>query len=150
MGEVLPYRFIDRVAALPFVEAVYLFGSRARGDCDSWSDIDLAVSCPGASRAEWDAVLDIVEDADTLLMIDCVRLDEAPAHLRERVIAEGKLLRRGAAFERAIPAPQPNPPRDGPVVATSSNSTRGASSTIACALRSPRATVTGASVTLSS
>ncbi len=92
MNEGLPYRFVERIAALPFVEAIYLFGSRARGDVHQYSDIDIAVSCPGASRAEWGQVLDLVEDADTLLMIDCVRLDEAPEHLRRRVLAEGELL----------------------------------------------------------
>jgi predicted nucleotidyltransferase len=92
VNTILPYRFVDRIAELPVVDAIYLFGSRARGDNDRSSDIDLAVSCPGASGDEWDQVLDIVEDADTLLMIDCVRLDEAPAHWRERILAEGKLL----------------------------------------------------------
>ena len=40
------------------------------------SDIDLAILCPGATAAEWARVLDIIEEADTLLSIDAVRLDE--------------------------------------------------------------------------
>ena len=35
----LPYRFINRLKALPFVEAIYLYGSRARGDHSPRSDI---------------------------------------------------------------------------------------------------------------
>lgn len=36
-----------------------------------------------------------VADADTLLPIDIVRLDQAPPALRERILSEGRLL-----FER--------------------------------------------------
>lgn len=73
------YTFIDRLKALPFVEAIYLFGSRARGTQRERSDIDLAIVCPTAGVRDWQTVLDIVEDADTLLHVDCVRLDTEPA-----------------------------------------------------------------------
>jgi predicted nucleotidyltransferase len=46
------YRFLERLAALPFVQAVWLFGSRARGTARERSDIDLAILCPGAAVAE--------------------------------------------------------------------------------------------------
>jgi predicted nucleotidyltransferase len=72
----LPYRFIEQLKALPFVEAIYLYGSRARGDNPERADIDLAIDCPTASREEWSQVMEIVEDADTLLHVDCVRLDQ--------------------------------------------------------------------------
>lgn len=71
----LPYRFLDQLKALSFVEAIYLYGSRARGDGDTRSDIDLAILCPEASRKDWLEVLEIIETADTLLFIDCVRFD---------------------------------------------------------------------------
>ncbi|MCW7554545.1 nucleotidyltransferase domain-containing protein [Endozoicomonas gorgoniicola] len=73
------YQFLQQLSALPFVEALYLFGSRARGDARERSDIDLAVFCPTASDNEWLQVLAIVEQADTLLTIDCVRFDAEPA-----------------------------------------------------------------------
>jgi predicted nucleotidyltransferase len=69
------YRFLVKLAALPWVQAVWLFGSRARGDARERSDIDLAILCPSATAAEWQQVLDIIEDADTLLMIDAIRFD---------------------------------------------------------------------------
>lgn len=74
-----PYAFIDRLKALPFVDAVYLYGSRARGDNMERSDIDLAIDCPRAEGGEWHKVLDIIDHADTLLMIDCLRYDELKA-----------------------------------------------------------------------
>jgi uncharacterized protein len=69
------YRFLRQLADLPFVQAVWLYGSRARGTAREWSDIDLAILCPGATAAEWACVLDIIEEADTLLSIDAVRFD---------------------------------------------------------------------------
>lgn len=57
------------------MEAIWLYGSRARGDHQDRSDIDLAISCPSASNEDWQEILEIVEQADTLLKIDCVRFD---------------------------------------------------------------------------
>lgn len=93
MTTTLPYQFIDKLKALPFIEAVYLFGSRARGDNQRRSDIDLAVKMQsGTDSAQWQEVLDIVDEADTLLEIDCVDLDKADEKFRDRILQEGKLL----------------------------------------------------------
>lgn len=73
------YQFLQQLSALPFIKAIYLFGSRARGDARERSDIDLALVCPDAIDEEWLQVLAIVEQADTLLTIDCVRFDAEPA-----------------------------------------------------------------------
>src|SRR5437588_13014574 len=79
VAAVTRYDFVSRLSDLPFVDAVYLFGSRARGENAPRADIDLAVVAPRADERGWDAVMDIVEDADTLLRIDCVRLDTLAA-----------------------------------------------------------------------
>lgn len=71
----LPYRFVERLKELPFVETIYLYGSRAREDNGPRSDIDIALECPQAGARDWQLVLDIVEEADTLLPIDVIRLD---------------------------------------------------------------------------
>lgn len=71
-----PYSFIEKLKALPFVQAIYLYGSRARGDNEERSDIDLALSCPNASRSDWRAVRNIIDDADTLLAIDCIHWEK--------------------------------------------------------------------------
>jgi predicted nucleotidyltransferase len=79
MSQPLPnYAFFQRLAELPFVEAIWLFGSRARGTHAERADIDLAISCPSAGPLEWQAVLDVIEEADTLLRIDCVHLEREP------------------------------------------------------------------------
>jgi predicted nucleotidyltransferase len=96
MEKILVYHFLDHLKALPFVEEIYLYGSRARGDNGRRSDIDLAVSCPGATDEEWGKVLEIIENADTLLEIDCVRLDTLGNHdrLKQNIVSQGKVLYR--------------------------------------------------------
>ncbi|MCH9644691.1 MAG: nucleotidyltransferase domain-containing protein [Gammaproteobacteria bacterium] len=71
-----PYQFLKQLEQLSFIEKIYLYGSRARGDHRERSDIDLAIVCPQASDNDWLKVLEIIENADTLLEIDCLRYDE--------------------------------------------------------------------------
>ncbi|WP_108649850.1 nucleotidyltransferase family protein [Dongshaea marina] len=69
------YEFVQKIAALPFVRGIFLFGSRARENHAERADIDIAVDCPLASENQWQQILEIIEEADTLLPIDCVRYD---------------------------------------------------------------------------
>jgi uncharacterized protein len=86
-----------RLARHPAVERVWLFGSRARGDQFERSDIDLAIEAPDMEPHDWLRIsLDFAEEAPTLLLIDLVRLEEAPAHLREQIQNEGMIV-----YERA-------------------------------------------------
>lgn len=73
--EIRSLLFFKDLTKLTFIEKIYLYGSRARGDHKSRSDIDLAIFCPQASDDDWYLVLDLVDQADTLLKIDCVRFD---------------------------------------------------------------------------
>lgn len=75
-SEITRYKFFDSLTELPFVQEIWLFGSRARNDNQSRADIDIAVLCPEASRNDWLKIMDIIDDADTLLSIDCIRFDE--------------------------------------------------------------------------
>jgi nucleotidyltransferase substrate binding protein (TIGR01987 family) len=70
------YRFIKDLSALPFIDELWLYGSRARGDFRDRSDIDLALVCPTATEEDWRAVMDIIDERDTLLSVDCVRFDK--------------------------------------------------------------------------
>lgn len=74
--ELKKYEFIGKIKKLPFVKELWLYGSRARGDNREKSDIDLAVVFNrDIVDSEWYEVLDIVDNRDTLLSIDCVRFD---------------------------------------------------------------------------
>jgi predicted nucleotidyltransferase len=76
MDRVKKYKFIEKLKSLSFVDEVWLYGSRARGDNEERSDIDLAIVCPRATEDNWFKILDVIENADTLLEIDCVRFDD--------------------------------------------------------------------------
>ena len=83
---------VAHLGAEPSVRRVILFGSRARGDAGPRSDVDLAVEAPGLAARDWLRLADLTEQADTLLKIDLVRLEEAPTELRSRIEVEGRTL----------------------------------------------------------
>jgi len=100
LSTITSYRFLDKIKALPFVEAIYLYGSRARNTHQPRSDIDLAILCPAANPQQWQQVVDIIAQADTLLEIDCLRLDEQPQQspLRQNIEREKQVI-----YERSEP-----------------------------------------------
>lgn len=92
--EIIQYQFIDKLKSLQFIEEIWLFGSRARGDNQPRADIDIAVICPKATDDDWLKVLNIIEEADTLLKIDCVRFEkERISHeLYENILKDRKVI----------------------------------------------------------
>ena len=86
----LNYKFLEQIKNLSFVEAVYLFGSRARGDATDKSDIDLAIVCPSADISQWLDIKEILDNAACLNHIDAVRYDTLQAGLFKRKIDEDK------------------------------------------------------------
>lgn len=94
MKKVVDYLFIQQLKELPFVDEIWLFGSRARNDNQERSDIDLAIICPEASEKDWQKVMKIIEEADTLLKIDCVRFDELGNHetLKKNILKYKKVI----------------------------------------------------------
>ena len=88
----LAREIVARILAVTRPERVILFGSRARGDADPRSDIDVAVASSSMTREEWLRVLGSLEGVETLLPIQAVRLEEAPEGLRRRIDSEGVQL----------------------------------------------------------
>ncbi len=75
------------------MRAIYLYGSRARGDHQERSDIDLAIDAPMATQKEWNQIALIIEEADTLLKIDCVNLNQLKNQkLLENILKDRKIL----------------------------------------------------------
>ena len=71
------------------INKIYLYGSRARGDYKSRSDIDLAIT--GGSTNDF--ILEIDEEISTLLMFDVVNLDNTvQKDLLNSIKKEGILL----------------------------------------------------------
>jgi uncharacterized protein len=81
--------FVKNIKNFPFVKKVVLFGSRARGDNAQRSDIDIAVFCPHATIQDWFKILECIDQADTLLPIDCVHFEKVDSELQQKITKEG-------------------------------------------------------------
>lgn len=84
----LPVSEILRIAHMHGARAVRVFGSRARGDAEAGSDLDLLVSLePGRSLLD---VVAIKQDLEDLLgyPVDVVTEGGLSPYLRERILAE--------------------------------------------------------------
>lgn len=94
MNSITEYSFLTNLTKLPFIEEIWLFGSRWRGDNHERADIDIAILCPNANEDDWHQVLDIIDDADTLLKIGCVRFDTLndDDKLKQNIINFKKIL----------------------------------------------------------
>ena len=77
-NDIKNYDFFIKLKHLPFVQKIYLYGSRAKGDFTSSSDIDVAISC--SDDKNWTLINDIINNSDTLLKIDCLDLDSLSDH----------------------------------------------------------------------
>ena len=88
------YRFFKQLIAKPYVEAVYLYGSRARGDNRPNSDFDLGVICHEATDGEWAELERIVRQNEELLVkVDVTRFDANTSQpFLSRIIKDRKLL----------------------------------------------------------
>ncbi len=88
------YLFIEQLKKLWFIEEIWLFGSRARDEHSKRSDIDLAILCPKATHSHWQEVLKILDHADTLLKIDCIRFDQDKINedLYQNILKERKVI----------------------------------------------------------
>ncbi len=69
---------------------VWLFGSRARGDARTWSDIDVAIQAATVLRVGvLSALREALEESSCLLNVDVVDWNDADTALREAIVREG-------------------------------------------------------------
>jgi predicted nucleotidyltransferase len=94
MDNMIHYNFINQLKSLPFIDEIWLFGSRARGDHRKKSDIDLAIICPNATDDDWLKIDHIIEEADTLLKIDCInfRKNKISDELYHHILKDKKVI----------------------------------------------------------
>jgi predicted nucleotidyltransferase len=78
---------IDQASRHPWIEAVIVFGSRARKDASKRSDYDLAIKTDGVSPDQWAKwALEVRENVPTLCGLDLVHYrDEMNAELRAKI-----------------------------------------------------------------
>ncbi|HXP89745.1 MAG TPA: nucleotidyltransferase substrate binding protein [Fibrobacteria bacterium] len=82
----------EQLVLLPSVRKALLIGARSRGEHQERSDVDIAVSMPGAARIEWDRLVSAIESCPTLLRVNLLRLDDCDPDTRLRAETEGVLF----------------------------------------------------------
>lgn len=87
-GPAVGYRLKEHLAGKAV--RVRLFGSRARGDARTWSDIDIAVQAsPALPPGVLSALREALEESSFLLNVNVVDWNDADAALRESIDREG-------------------------------------------------------------
>ena len=80
-------------ARFPLINSVILYGSRAKGTYHQGSDIDIAVSAPSMSVAEFSHLCHALDDLSIIYKIDCLHLEKLQnAALRQNIQTQGKLF----------------------------------------------------------
>jgi predicted nucleotidyltransferase len=87
---------LDFLISAPEVTSIILFGSRAVGDHDDRSDLDIAISAPSLSRSSLVQLRDAIGQSRTLFKISISVLERMPPNLKDRVVSQGVYL-----YERA-------------------------------------------------
>jgi predicted nucleotidyltransferase len=73
-----------------FVLEVRVFGSRARGIARRSSDLDLAISSPGATPTDWAELCDALENTPIIYELDLVRSEQVSnKRLKAKIAREG-------------------------------------------------------------
>jgi predicted nucleotidyltransferase len=83
---------LERIAEFPEVAFIVIFGSRAAGDANERSDVDVCVSAPRISLRRWLQLKQVAEEARTLLWVTIVRFEDSPEEVRQRNLAEGTVI----------------------------------------------------------
>jgi len=91
---------LEFLTSIPEVTSVILFGSRAVGDHEDRSDVDIAISAPMLSRRNLVQLRDAVGQSRTLFNISVSVLERMPPNLKNRVISQGVYLYERAQTER--------------------------------------------------
>ena len=77
----------------PEVERVLIYGSRARGDYQPYSDIDLAIVAPTMTPQRFAELWSALEDLPLIFRLDVVHWDRlGNPRLKEEIRRQGKIL----------------------------------------------------------
>ena len=91
---------LEKLASFPEVSFILIFGSRAFGDSDERSDLDVSISAPSVSRRRWLEMRRVAEDAKTLLQVSLIHFDSSPPALQKRNLQEGVIVYESAKTSR--------------------------------------------------
>jgi uncharacterized protein len=81
------------VNRFPEIRAAYLYGSRARGDYNPQSDIDIAIDAPGMSQQNFAQLWSAIDALPIAYPLDCIWLQALPeSPLKAQVERDGVLI----------------------------------------------------------
>lgn len=89
LSSTLLKEIVDRIVEHCDANRIYLYGSRARGDFERTSDIDIAVECHDSSGLFAEALKDEIR---TLLEMDIVDFNKISHRLRDEILSEGIVI----------------------------------------------------------
>jgi predicted nucleotidyltransferase len=85
--------FLKGLSQMPSIEQLIVFGSRALGDYDRYSDLDIAIDAPFISKFDWLKLKEYVTyDLRTVLRISLVHYSTNPKKLKQRIIQTGIII----------------------------------------------------------
>ncbi|MGO9274316.1 MAG: nucleotidyltransferase domain-containing protein [Terriglobia bacterium] len=83
------FEFLTEITRHDSVEALILFGSRAFGDHEDRSDVDVAVCGVSITPLEWSRIRDAASTARSLYWISLVHFERNPPTLKKRITDTG-------------------------------------------------------------
>ena len=85
--------FILTIAKMEKVEKIMVFGSRAFGDFEKYSDLDIAIDAPNMTKFEWLKLKEYaIYDLDVFIKVSLVHYSSNPHKLKERINLTGKVI----------------------------------------------------------
>ena len=85
--------FLEELTLNKNVERIIVFGSRALGDYEEYSDLDLAIDAPKIQKYEWLKLKEYsIYDLRTVYKISLVHYSTNPENLKESINQNGKII----------------------------------------------------------
>lgn len=85
--------FLNNLSLNEKVNRIIVFGSRAIGDYEKYSDLDVAIDATNLSKSEWLKMKEFaIYDLKTVLRISLVDYSTNPPKLKERITQTGIII----------------------------------------------------------
>lgn len=86
-------KFLNELCERDAVEKLIIFGSRACGDYEKYSDIDLAVVASSFTKSDWVMLrAKAIHDVRVVFRISIVNFLSNPAHFQQRIYKDGEVI----------------------------------------------------------
>lgn len=86
-------KFIASLATLNEVKRLIIFGSRACGDYEKYSDLDIAIDAEELTRKQWINIrLNSYYEVKTVFRISIVNFSINPPRIQNHILKSGKII----------------------------------------------------------